>query len=453
MHIIIVGGGKVGRELAAELPTKGHSVVVVEKDPIIAKRLTEELDVLVINEDGANMATLKKAKIRQADIFIAVTQIDELNLMTCMMAKNIKVPVAIARVRNPESQNNIADTGFSQEEIGVDYIINPEKETAVEMSKIVDFPDAVDIEYFANGKIVIYAVIVNKGFEMAGQTIYDIPLPDGCIIVGIKRTEGNFIVPSGKDKIMVGDKVYLVGSAKVIREASRFLHSEQTVVKKVLILGGDAVGYNLASILEKNSGRNLQVKLIEKDEIRCEELNRILKKTVVLQGDTTEMSYYNDEELTDADMIVAVTGDDQTNLIAAIMGEKLGAKIVVSEISNVRYSSVYETVDIDNYINPHLITASKILRFTRGKSVQEFSLLRDENVEALEVLLPASCLVDGKKVMDAGLPRGVLIGALIRNDEIIIPDGQTVLQPGDDLIVFTLSSISNKLERFFCAVP
>ena len=453
MHIIIVGGGKVGRELAAELPTKGHSVVVVEKDPIIAKKLTEELDVLVINEDGANMATLKKAKIRQADIFIAVTQIDELNLMTCMMAKNIKVPVAIARVRNPESQNNIADTGFSQEEIGVDYIINPEKETAVEMSKIVDFPDAVDIEYFANGKIVIYAVIVNKGFEMAGQTIYDIPLPDGCIIVGIKRTEGNFIVPSGKDKIMVGDKVYLVGSAKVIREASRFLHSEQTVVKKVLILGGDAVGYNLASILEKNSGRNLQVKLIEKDEIRCEELNRILKKTVVLQGDTTEMSYYNDEELTDADMIVAVTGDDQTNLIAAIMGEKLGAKIVVSEISNVRYSSVYETVDIDNYINPHLITASKILRFTRGKSVQEFSLLRDENVEALEVLLPASCLVGGKKVMDAGLPRGVLIGALIRNDEIIIPDGQTVLQPGDDLIVFTLSSISNKLERFFCAVP
>ena len=451
MHIVIVGGGKVGKELATNLSTKKQSVVVVEKDPERVKELKKTLgDILVLNEDGANMATLTKAKIRQANIFIAVTQIDELNLMTCMMAKKVKVPVTIARVRNPEGMNNIADTGFTQEEVGVDYIINPEKALALEISKMLHYPEAAEIEYFGRGKVVMIAVTVNQDTGITDCSLTDLPLPPGCIIVGIKREDGSIVVPSGKNKIRPGDKVYLTGNIKVMREASWLLHCQETMIKKVAILGGGTIGYNLAAALEANSEKRFFTKIIEKDEQRCEELNRSLNKTVVIQGDGTEQTYFNEEELAEAEAIVAVTGDDRANIIAALMGQKYGAKKTICEVTEIGYGSVYKAIGIEDYVNPHLITASRILRFTRRGNVQAFSLLREEDVEAMELILPEACNVSNKKIENAGFPKGMLIGAIIRGDDIIIPHGETVLKPDDHLIIFTLTKLTNKLDRFFC---
>lgn len=452
MHIVIIGGGKVGKELASALPAKGHSVVVVEKDPARAEELIKILDVVVINEDGANMATLHKAKIKQADIVIAVTQIDELNLMACMMAKKVNVPVTIARVRNPEGSDNIADTGFTQAEVGVDHVINPERTTALELAKLIHFPDAAEIEYFAKGSVIMLAVTVGQEFEITDHLLEQVPLPPGCIVVGIKRNDGTTIIPSGKDKIRAGNKVYLVGSGAVMRQASWLLHCEETIIRNVLILGGDTVGFNLASILEQSVEQGFKIKLIEKDSLRCEELNRKLNKTVVLKGDSKDVSFFNNEEFAEADVIVAVTGDDRTNLVAAVLGQRLGAKKIICEISDIAYSKAYDAIGIENYVNPHLLTASKILRFTRTQNVQAFSLLREESVEAFEVVVPESCRVSGKKIAEARFPRGMLIGAVVRNGKVSIPNGQTVLHPGDDLIVFTLTAISNKLERYFCSM-
>ena len=450
MHVVIVGGGRVGRELAANLSDKQQTVVIVEKDPKIAERLKKKIDVMVVNEDGANMATLEKAGIRNAGICIAVTQIDELNLMVCMMADRAGVPTTIARVRNPESHTNIADTGFSKDEIGVDYVINPERELALEISKRIYYPDASEIEYFAGGKVMMVATTVAEDAEMIGYNLKEMPLPQGCIIVGIKRADGTFVVPSGDDNVNVGDIVYLVGNANVMRRASWLLHHKETIVKNVLILGGDTVGYTLASILENNPERKFKVKLIEKDEQRCEELNRKLTKTMVLQGYNTELAYFNQEEIAETDALITVTGDDRSNIVAAIMAEKLGVDKIIAEISDNEYAYIYDTTGIDNYVNSHLITAYKILRFTRKGDVLALSHLKEENAELVELILPRQCKAAGIKVKDARFPKGMLIGTIVRNGEVIVPYGDTVLQPGDHLIIFTLTSVSRKLDGYFC---
>ncbi len=450
MHIVIVGGGRVGKELAANLHQKQHSVVVVEKDPERAKDLEKNLDILIINEDGANMATLEKARIRSADIFIAVTQIDELNLMACMMADRAKVPTTIARVRNPESHSNIADTGFSKEEVGVDYIINPERAVALEISKMIHYPDALEIEYFAKGKVMMVSTTVSEKAEITAYNLQEMPLPKGCIIVGIKRVDGRFIVPSGKDTVKAGDTVYLIGNVKVMRKASWLLHHEETKVRKVVILGGGTIGYTLASILENNSGQNFQIKLIEKDEKRCGELKRSLAKTAVLQGDSSELSYFNREEIAEADVLVTATEDDRTNIIAAVMGKNLGTRIIISEVANNAYSYVYETAGIEKHVNPYLITAYQILRFTRKGDVISLSHLKEEFAEVMELVIPESCRVAGKNVAEARFPKGMLIGTIVRDDDVIVPHGDTILKPGDDLIIFTLTNISHKLDAFFC---
>ncbi len=451
MNIVIVGGGRIGKALAVNLQKKQHSVVVVEKDPHRAKELANKLNILVINEDGVNMATLEKAKIKSADIFVAVTQIDELNLMACMMAKRAEVSTTVALIRNPES-HSIADTGFSKEEIGVNYVINPERAVAFEISKMINYPEAAEVEYYSEEKVMLVSTVVRENAKMVGRNLEEISLPKGCVIVGIKRANDDFIVPSGNDNVEVGDKVYLIGDAQVMRKASWLLHHKEPNVRRVVILGGGNVGFMLASNLENDSKQKYQIKLIEKDESRYEELKRKLKKTVIILGDSTEWSYFNQEEIAEADVLVAVTGDDRTNIIAAIMGDKLGVQRTISEIANNDYSYIYDTVGIVNYVNPHLITAYSILRFAHKGELLNFSHLREEYAEVLEVVVPESCEISGKKVADADFPKGMVIGTITRDGEIIIPDGDTVLEPNDDLVIFTRTNISYKLDKYFCPV-
>jgi trk system potassium uptake protein len=450
MHAIIVGGGRVGRELASNLSEKKQKVVLVEKNPERARALREKLDILVIDGDGANMATLRKAGVDGADILIAVTHIDELNMMVCMMADRAKVPVTIARVRNHSNLSNLADTGFSKEEVGVDYVISPEREVALEISKMIHFPDAEEIEYFSRERVMMVAITVSEKAEVAGKGIREIQLPPECIIVGIKRSDQPIIFPSDIDSISAGDKLYLVGSANNMPQASWLVHPEQTMINKVLILGGGSAGAYLASILENDRERKFTIKLIEKNEARSEELIRSLNKTLVLHGNNSTLSYFNEEEMAETDALVAITGDDQTNIIASVMGEKLGVKKIVAEINNNDYSFVYNRSGVKEYVNSNLITADRILRFTHKEVVLSISHLKEDNLEVVELLVSPSCQVDGKKIRDAGLPKELIIGAIVRKEKIIIPDHETVLQPGDDVIVFTGGDLRHNVESYFC---
>ena len=449
MHIVIIGGGDVGRQMALNLAHKKQKIAVVENDRQRAEQLGEELDVAVIIGNGANLDVLNKAKIKNAEMLIAVTGSDEVNIIACMIAKKLEVNFTVARVRDPESAGSIdVDTrGLIHKQVGIDMIISPEKAVAQEIAKTINFPEAVEVEHFARGKAMMVATTVTSEARIVDQTLQELPLPKGCIVVGIKRPDGDFTLPGGKDKIQVGDKVYLIGKTDVMRKASQLLHHEHSRINRVIILGGGIIGYSLASILESDKQNSFLVKIIEKDAERVQELNRKLSRTTVLHGDGTEVSYFNEEEIAEADILVAATEDDRTNIVASIMGQKLGVHKIISELTRISYASTYETVGVEETINPHLITAAQILRFTRREDVVSLSLLKEEAAEVMEVILPDSASVVDQRIADANFPRGLLIGTIVRGDEVIVPDGDTILKAGDHLIIFAIACF--RLDRFF----
>lgn len=452
MHIIIIGAGDVGWELARSLSRKQQDIVVVARDAEKVKLLGQELDLPFIAGNGANLDVLNKAGVAKARMLIAVTESDEVNIIACMLAKTLGVKHTVARVRNPESAGDIdVDTrGLIHSQVGIDVIISPEKAVAQEIAKMIHLPDAVEVEYYAGGKVMLIAVHVSEKSEADQRQLVDLALPEGCLVTGILKPDGVFLMPDdGPGTANAGDKVYIIGKAGVMKEASRLLRGAETPVNRVIILGGGMIGFSLAAILEAEKEHSFIVKIIEKDEDRADDLNRILGRTIVLSGDGTDISYFNDEEIAEADVLVAATGDDRTNMVASVMAARLGVPKVVSEVTRVGYAPIYEAVGVTETINPHLITASRIMKFTRGEDVLSLDLLRDEVAETMELVLPESAELVGKTIAQAGFPEGLLVGTIVRGEEVIIPDGDTLLKAGDHLIVFAIPRVCHRLGSYF----
>lgn len=446
MHIIIVGGGGVGYELARNLSEKNQDVVVIEKNGLKARRFRESLDVMIIEDNGANASVLEKADIKNADMLIAVTQYDEINIIACMLAKQYRVPRTVCRIRNSGYADE--DSILTPQQLGIDVVINPERVAAMEISKMLHFPDAGEVEYFNRGNVMMLGTVVGSEADITDVPLYKLPLIPGCVVVGISDPKGKFIVPGGSDVIRPGNKIYLLGKTRTLKDISTLLHHEKTRVNQVTILGGGMIGLQLARFLEE-SRHPFSVKLIEKDQERCEDLCQKLNKTLVLQGDATEIAMLREEDTDAADAVIAVTGDDRTNIVAALLARQFGVKKIICEVMRPQFVPVYSALGIDSVINPRLLAASQIVRFTRREEVVALSILQDEKAEIIELVLPGSARVAHKKIADAHFPRGMLIGSIVRREEVLIPNGDTVLLPEDHLIIFAIPPVSARLDRFF----
>jgi len=280
--------------------------------------------------------------------------------------------------------------------------------------------------------------------------LHKLPLGPDCIVVGISDPEGGFIIPGGRDVIEPGQKIYLVGESRTLKNISSLLHHEQTRVNNVTILGGGMIAYRLARLLE-DSLQPFNVKLIEKDESRCENLCRELKKTLVLQGDTNEIAMLKEEDTDQADAVIAATGDDRSNIVGALLARQFGVKKIICEVMKPQYVPVYSALGIDSVINPRLMAAAQIIRLTRREDVVALSILQNEKAEISEIVLPETAKVAGKTLNEANLPRGVLIGSIVRDGQVIIPNGNTVLTPGDHMVVFAVPKAGAKLDRYLAS--
>jgi len=446
LHIVIVGGGGVGYELARNLSEKQQDVVVIEKNIIKARRFTEPLDVMVIEDNGANAAVLEQAGIKSAEMLIAVTHVDEVNIIACMLAKQYNVPITVGRIRNMgySNESSILTPG----QLGIDIMINPERVAAMEISKMLHFPDATEVEYFNQGKVMMIGVVVDAEAGITDVPLHKLPLGPDCIVVGISDNQGKFMIPGGRDVIRPGNKIYLLGDSRTLKDISSLLHHEKTMINQVTILGGGMIAYHLARLLEE-SKHNFKIKLIEKDESRCEGLCKTLQKTLVLQGDATEIAMLKEEDTDQADAIIAATSDDRNNIVASLLARQFGVKKIICEVMKPHYVPVYKALGIDSLINPRLLAAAQILRLTRREEVVSLSILQDEKAEVVEVVIPETAKVVNHKIANAGFSRGMLIGSLIRNGHVIVPNGDTILQADDHLIIFSLPKVGAKLERFF----
>lgn len=445
VYMIIIGGGGVGTELARNFSEKDFDVAVIEKNPEKARKLRDLFDIMVFEDNGAGAAALEKADVKSAAMVIAVTEIDEINIISCMLAKRYGVPLTVARVRNADYALDSAVLG--REQLGIDLMISPERGAAFEISRMLHFPEAGEIEYFSKGRVMMLSLIAGPDTDIVNKPFHKLNFPPGCIVVGIKEGQ-NFIIPGGKDVIKPGARIYLLGRSRTLKDASRLLTHELTRIHNVTILGGGMIGFELAKLLEE-SRSPFEVKLVERNAARCELLSRELSHTLILQGDVIDLDFLKLEGIEQTDAVVAVSGDDRTNIIAGVLARQVGIKKIICEVVDPQFGPVYSALGLESVINPRIVTAAQILRFTRREDLLSLSILSDERAEILELILPESARVAHKKVAESHFPRGMLIGSIVRKQEVIIPGGQTVLLPGDHLVIFALPGISGQLERYF----
>ncbi len=450
MKVIIAGAGDIGTELAKRLIADNHDVVVLEKDSEKISSLSNRLDAMLVQETGERISALVDAGIEEADVFIAVTDSDELNIMFCMIAKKLANIKTVARVRNPEyTSHKMLLTG---EQLGIDIMIDPEGLTALEIAKLIKNPDVNEIEYFAGGKIELIALRVDKESELINQPLTILPVSPDYFVVGIFRENGEIIIPKGEDKFLPNDTVYVIKKTGTLTEFSSMVRSEKKRVKNVMILGGGKIGFKLAKILEGYKKNSMTIKLVEKSAQKCHILSDHLNKTLVLNADVADINFLKDENIECVDVLVSVTGSDELNILTSILGKKLGTSKTIVEINKPDYEILMQTLGVDSYISPWLLVAGRLSQLFRKSSIISETFLKDGRAEIIELAAADDSSLINKQLKVLRLSaQGIIIGAILRNGKAIIPRGNDVILPKDRLIIFTRSENVKQVERLFCA--
>jgi trk system potassium uptake protein len=446
MHIIIIGGGRVGYELARNLAKRKQDVTIIEINENIANNISSSLLIEVIRGNGATFLALEKAGIKHADMLIAVTNLDEVNTVACMVAKKYFVPLTVCRIR--ESGYVTKTLGLNPEHFGIDVLINPEYVAAAEILKMLQFPAAGEIEYFARGKIMMLGLTVGEDPNVNNVSLHQLLQNTENIIAGICKPNGKLTIPGGNEIIEPHSKLYLLGKSNPLNEISTLLHQKETKINQVTIFGGGAIGLQTALMLEECK-ESFSVKLIEKAKKRCEELSVKLKKSLIINGDATEIAMFREEDMSTTDAVVVATSEDRTNIVAALLARQFGVRKIICEVKKPQYVEVYNTLGIKNLINPRLLAAVQIIRLTQRKEIVAMSILQDEAAEVFELILPETAKVANKKIGDVHFPHGMIIGSIMRGEEIIIPNKSTELLPEDHLVIFSIAKIIPNLDYYF----
>lgn len=440
MKIIIVGAGEVGFHIASRLSLENKDVVVVEKDADALRRVFENLDVQKVQGCGSSPAILEQAGIQEADILLAVTDSDEINLVASLFA-NMLSPATfkLARIRSEEYLKY--QDALSKEPYGIDVMINPEDEAVKMVERLLQVPGAVDVGEFANGRIKLIGVRLEADCPVAGTKLVDLEKKTdnkNILVVAIIRNE-KLIIPSGEDQLLAGDLIYFVSEEKELKEALKIFGKRAEPFKKVLLVGGGNLGLKLAKALE---GYSIHAKLIEKDHNRCNKLAEVLDKVVVLQGDGSDQGLLQEENVQDMDVVATLTGDEETNILTSLLAKRMGAHKTVTRINKLSYFPLVSAIGLDHIVSSRLAAVNSILQYVRRGKVLSAMALKGEEAEALEAVALETSDIVGKPLEQIPFPKGALVVAIIRGDEVIIPTGDSVILPQDRIIIFsTLQSI------------
>lgn len=447
MNIIILGAGEVGFFLAKNLSSEGHDIVIIDNDPAQIQRINESLDVMSIHGDGTGISNLKRAGLENADMLVAVTSTDEVNLIGCMIAKKFGVATKIARVRNTDYSS--PDFVLSPEEMGVDMMINPELEVADEIVQLIRYPQAFDMLEFYEGKIVLLGIAIDDNSPVKGQTLSQIVPRYGELTfraVAISR-KGQTIVPHGREIVMSGDRFYVVVKREMLDEIFRLSSGELREIHHVMILGGGKIGRQVARKLSEF--KHCDVKLIESNREKSRLIAEQLTDTLVVHGDGTDMDLLAQEGIIEMEAFIALTDDDENNIVSSLLARHLRVKRTITLVSRGDYMPIIKTIGLDVAVNKRLITSNKILKFIRRGSIISLNTLRGVDAETIEFKTPKNCRVANKKLRDIEFPQGVVVGALVHNGEVSVPVGDSVIHPGDLAVIFTIPESVRQVEKMF----
>lgn len=443
MKIIVIGAGEVGFHVAGRLATEGKEVVVIDRDPAVLQRILDHMDVQVLEGSGCSPQVLREAGAAAADMLLAVTDSDEVNLMACTFA-NFLAPglTKLARIRNDEYAVYAERLA---RDIGIGIIVNPEVEVVRTIRHMLRAPGAVDISDLADGRINLAGTWIADGNPLAGLKLTDLRRKSGNMpltVAAIVRGEA-VIVPAGSDEIRKGDLVYFVCEEDRLQSVFSLLRNKPDKKKNILIVGGGSIGLRLARALEK---KQVHVKLVDKDPERCVALAAQLTRTVVLHADGTDQEALTQENAGDMDAVIALTGNEETNILSSLLAKKLGAPMAIIRLDKSAYMPLVRTVGLEHIVSPRLSAANSIFSHVRQGGVLSAVAIREE-AEALEALVQPDSGLAGLALQDLGFPKGVLVLCIMRGDNVFIPRGPDVIRGGDRLIILSLISFIPLVER------
>lgn len=438
MKIIIVGCGKVGSTLAEQLDYEGHDVTVIDNKPAAIQAVSNVLDVMHVVGNGANYQTQLEAGVKEANLLIAVTSSDELNLLCCLIAKKAGNCNTIARVRNPEYTQGL---GIIKEDLGLSMIINPEQTAALEIARLLRLPSAIKIDTFAKGKVELLKVLVPEQSMLHDMRIMDmiVKLNYKVLVCAIERGEEVFI-PSGNFVLHSGDKISIVASPKNALKFFRQIGIVSNPVKNVMVVGGSKIAYYLALFLEQ---ADIRVKIIEQNKVRCQELSELLPNADIVYGDATEQQMLTEEGIEHIDGFASLTNLDEENILLSLFASKKAKAKIITKISRSTFEDVIQDLPIGSTINPKLITAENIIQYVRamhnsmGSNVETMYKLVGNKVEALEFRAKEGSPVLNIPLEKLQLKKNLLVSCINRQGKIIIPNGKDVIHAGDTVIIVT----------------
>lgn len=438
MKIVIIGLGTIGKTILKNLSSEGHTVTIIDEDKHTIEALIEKHDVFGVVGNGASMEIQTEANVEDAEVVIAVTRSDELNILACLVAKRVGAKNTIARVRNPAYRRQIVEM---KDDLGISMVVNPELETADEIFNLVSLPSVAQIDHFAGGKVSLVEVVAEKGCALIGETLISLgkKLTTKVLICAVQRGS-DIIIPSGNFEFREGDKIHFTSNAKMLGDFLREVNLFKSPFKNIMIVGGGRIGYYLADSLAR---KKYTVKLIERDVSLAEGLAEQLPGVTVVCGNGTRHELLIEEGIEAMDAFVALTDIDEENIIVSMFANKERVKKTITQIKGDDLYGMLDELGINNNISPKQIVADRIISYIRalantvGSNVLTLYRLVNDQVEALEFAAKKQERFYNKPLKNLKIKKNCLIACIIRQNEVIIPNGDSQIQLGDNVVVVT----------------
>ena len=446
MKIVIVGAGVVGLHLAKTLSWDGHEISVIDNDQKLVDRASSNFDVMAIRGNGTSIGTLIAAGVKSADLLIAVTSVDEVNIVACMLARELGSPTLIARVRNQEFSRD--DVPVKLSNLGITQIIHPELEAAKEVEKMIRYQHAIDLVECAGGKMILAGFRIESDSPIIGKPLHSLTpsFPDITMrLVAISR-QGKTVIPFGEDRIEVDDTVYIIALTTDLDKIFEFAGNSNESSHDVMILGGDLVGRLVAQRLEKD--KRFNIKLIENDPAKSRTAAQMLQNTTVIRGDEElDIDLMVIEGIDGMGVFAALSDDDENNIVTSLFARHLKVKRTITLISKPDYFPIARAIGLDTTINELLLTSDAILKHIMGSRILSVSTLRGINADIVEYRVGKSSKAAGRKMREINFPKGTLIGAIEHNGEVEVAIGETQVNSGDTLVAFCVPEAVSRLEK------
>jgi len=446
MRIMIIGAGQVGRHLSRKFSAEGQDVVLIDRSETRLRRLERELNILAVHGSGASIRVLEDAGIDNTELFIAVTDSDEVNLVACLLSKKYNVKKRVARVRNEDFLS--ADAPLNEKALGIDMLISPDRAMTDAIMQLITVSEAFDTSEFADGQVVLLGYVINENNPCVGLSLLKLKQQKGSyryVVAAIIRDE-NTIIPGGDDRIEVGDKVYIMVRRQDIPEVESMFNLSSKLPELVFIIGGGTIGFYVAKRLET---LGINVRLVEEDADHCDFLTENLETTLVLNFDGLEADVLLEEGIEKADLIIAVTDSDASNILSSLLAKHHGAKKCITKINRHDFIPLLGKLGIDVALSPREVAADMILRYVRRGSIVSVTTILGSDAEVIELKVPDRPKFKDAKLKSLYFPKGAVVGAIVRDRQVFIPSGETSLQPDDNLIIFFTKEAINHVEAFF----